>query len=102
MKQQRRRHGIGALTLINTVDIAQMQRAIEELRLEHAKSIPTPEDRAADREDVKAGIIPLETARARQGLLDSKGVQVVVDRERDAAPVAEAVAEVKPVPDVVN
>lgn len=47
---------------------------------------PTPEDRTSDREDVKAGIISTQTARARQGIPGGEAEQKQVDAERAAAP----------------
>lgn len=47
---------------------------------------PTPEERAADREDVKAGIISKADARARQGFTNSDAVQQQVDKEQAAKP----------------
>lgn len=47
---------------------------------------PTPEERAADREDVAAGILPRSEVRARQGYTNSEALQKQVDKERAAEP----------------
>lgn len=47
---------------------------------------PSPDDRAADREDVGAGIISKAQARQRQGIDDPEQEDAQIEREREASP----------------
>ncbi len=47
---------------------------------------PTPEDRAADQADLEKGVISKQTARARQGIIDSPAEQKQIDAEQAANP----------------
>ncbi|UQN06772.1 hypothetical protein [Deinococcus sp. QL22] len=60
---------------------------------------PNPEDRAADREDVKAGIISKQDARARQGLTNTEAVQQQIDKEVVKPPDPEPAPNPSPTPD---
>lgn len=59
---------------------------------------PTPEERAADREDVAAGLLSKEAARARQGIPNSGAMQKQIDAEKAAAPPVPIPAPTPPAP----
>ncbi|WP_412027026.1 hypothetical protein [Deinococcus yunweiensis] len=74
----------------HAMSYALCQQAIPEIEVEPVLTDrlvdPSPEERAADREDVKAGILPRSEARARQGYTNSEALQKQINKEQAATP----------------
>lgn len=92
----------GLLEVTLALSYALCKQPAPELEIEPALTDrlvdPTPEDRAADREDVKAGIISKEAARARQGFYNTDAIQKQIDKEQATAPPAPPAPQPEPAP----